>query len=137
MMTEYELREAYYKLACLEVNHRCDENAKTSGRPYNREKLLEVARLLCMEEMTLYEACKVTGQDRSTLYRHKLRFIELRSRETKQGNRERKFYSYEFKLECVERLAEGFSQTEVMRDSGVTWVTLKMWYMQYQLGKLK
>lgn len=87
-MTNEELKQAYYKLALAELNHRYNQ---VMGRPWNKQKWDKLAYLICMAEVSLYEACNATGILQSDVYRRKLRFIGARSiTTTKQGNLQKK-----------------------------------------------
>lgn len=133
-MTIQELKEAYYQLAVAELNIKFNTNKV--GRPFNKEKWLTLAKLICLDEVTLYEACRIAGIN--YVYQHKLRFIGCRAANdtSKQGNRARKSYTLGEKLTILSELSNK-TYKEVTEEYGVTYPTLAKWVLQRDAGKIK
>lgn len=136
-MNEQELKQAYYELACAEVRYRASQ--QLVGRPYKLERWYKLAYKLCVDEVSLIDACSYSGLDRGDVYQRKFKFVGMRTKgiRKQKGNTGRKFYDYGFKLECVERvLVYGFSKLQVTKDAGISYPSIDLWILKYKLGDL-
>lgn len=136
-MNLQEIKEAYYQLALAEIHHMV-ESRGSIGRPFNTDKWLKLAYLICVEDKSLYRAAELVNLKMSYIYERKLRFIGVRPSKTGNcGHHERKFYTLEYKQMQVARILSGEQYSTVTQETGVRYITLSRWVLQQATGKLR
>ena len=102
-MSPDELKQAYYELALAEIEHRvASKHPSDKGRPTDWERYRKLAKLLCLDGVTLYEAALIIKTGRNNIYNRKFKFVDCRPRNNlNQGNRLKVSYSKEEKLEIL------------------------------------
>lgn len=135
-MNVQELKEAYYQLALAELELMFNNNSK--GRKFNKLPWQELAKLICLDDVSLYQACKIVHIGQSEIYKRSLRFVGTRvsAGTSNQGNRLRKSYTLEQKLSILTDIDKGKGYNQVSRDTDIPYCTLSKWMLQRQAGKL-
>lgn len=130
-----EVDKEFHRLALLEVRHRIESRER--GRKFTKmEAYIKLVERLFIDKVSLKTACNQLGLSSSNIYGFGFRFLKFKPAipTTNQGNKLNKSYKTGYKIELAERLLAGETYQAVTIETGVPYITLSKWVLQYKSG---